>query len=177
MGWLSDKLFGKKKRINQNKINTYMEPFNNMVNEQEGIFRDMMDPNSVMNVKNENFLRQNTFDMANLQNRNTSSMGIMNNMSPAQILAQNQANTNRIAGNFGSQMHGIRQDAYNQGLLGLQNVMGWRKGEGERLANAHINQINAHNARRASRMNMTTGLLGSALGFAGNFIPQKVQQV
>ena len=50
MGWLSDKLFGKKKRINQNKINDYMAPYGKMIDEQEDISRQMMDPNSLLNL-------------------------------------------------------------------------------------------------------------------------------
>ena len=67
-------------------------------------------------------------------------------------------------------MQGLLQGQYDSGLANLQNVMSMRKGEGERLSNAHINTVNAANARRQSNMNMTTGLIGSALGFAGNFI-------
>ena len=42
----------------------------------------------------------------------------------------------------------------------LGNVMGMRQGEGERLSNAHIQQVNAANARRQANMGMGMGLLG-----------------
>ena len=56
MGWLSDKLFGKKKRIDQNKINDYMEPYSKMIDEQEDISRQMMDPNSQINMRMRNLM-------------------------------------------------------------------------------------------------------------------------
>ena len=97
---------------------------------------------------------------------------MMNNLSPAQQMAQQQQMSNRTTGQFGQQMDSMFQNQYNQGLSGLMGVSQMRKGEGERLSNAHIQKVNAHNAARQSRMDMTTGLIGAGLGFAGNFIPK-----
>ena len=40
--------------------------------------------------------------------------------------------------------------------------MGARQGEGERLSNMHLQQVNAHNARRQGNMNMAMGGIQAA---------------
>ena len=170
MGWFSDALFGKKKRINQNKINSHMEPYNNMANEQERIAREMMDPNSPLNQRQRMQMRRENFDMLGQQNQMAMQNAYMTNLSPAQMMAQQQKANNQSQGLLGQSMGNMFQNQYQSGLANLQGVMQHRKGEGERLAQAHINEVNAHNARRNANMQMTAGLVGSALGFAGNFV-------
>ena len=50
MGWFSDAIFGKRKRLDQSKIDDYMAPSRNMFNQQMDIAQDMMDPNSTFNI-------------------------------------------------------------------------------------------------------------------------------
>ena len=172
MGWLSDKLFGKKKRIDQNKINSYMEPYRKMIDRFEGIAEDQMDYDSVMNrTARQRFMGQ-SYDMLGQNQNMLAQTAMMNNLGPAQMMAQQQQMANRTTGQFGAQMDQMYQNQYNQGLAGLMNVSQMRKGEGERLANAHIQSVNAHNARRQSRMGFASGLLGMGLNFGANFIPK-----
>ena len=63
MGWLSDSLFGKKKRIDQNKINSYMEPYTKSIDRFEGIANQQMDYDSVMNRTQRGRFRENSMDM------------------------------------------------------------------------------------------------------------------
>ena len=49
MGWLSDKLFGKRKKLDTDKIQDYMKPTQDLMDEQISMARAMMDPNSEMN--------------------------------------------------------------------------------------------------------------------------------
>ena len=171
MGWFSDALFGKRKRINQNKINDYMTPYTTMIGEQEDIARDMMDPNSRFNLQQQQQLRNNQMDLVASQNQGLMGMAAMTGMSSGQAGMQAASNMNTARAQMGGQFAAMNNQQYNQGLGLLQNVMSMKKGEGERLANAHIQQVNAHNARRDANMQMTAGLDGSALGFAGNFKP------
>ena len=166
MGWLSDKLFGKKKRIDQNKINSYMQPYTKMIDRFEGIADDQMDYDSVMNRTARNRFMNQSYDMLGQNQNQLQQTAMMNNLSPAQMMAQQQQMANRTTGQFGTQMDQMYQNQYNQGLAGLMNVSQMRKGEGERLANAHIQSVNAHNQRRQGRMGLATGLLGMGLSFA-----------
>ena len=171
MGWFSDALFGKRKKIDQNKVNSYMDPYNKMLNEQEDIARQMMDPNSQLNRGRQDMLRQNSYDMLGEQNQNLMQNAYMTNVSPAQMMAQQTQMANQQQGQFGGQMQGLLQGQFDQGNANLGNVMSMRKGEGERLSNAHIQTVNAHNARRQANMDLTVGLVGTALGAAGSFMP------
>jgi hypothetical protein len=172
MGWLSDSLFGKKKRIDQNKINDYMVPYNNMLNEQEDIARQMMNPDSMLNMRQKNMLSRQNFDLLGQQNQNLLQNAYMTNMSPAQMMAQQSSQNNQNAGMFGQQMGGLMQNQYSMGNQNLQSVMQMRQGEGERLSNMHIQQVNASNAARQSRMGFASSLLGMGLNFGANFIPK-----
>ena len=151
MGWFSNALFGKRQTIDQNKINDYMERYGDMINEQEDIARAMMNPNSQLNQNRQNMLRAQSFDMLGQQNQSLMQNAYMTNLSPAQMMAQQQSMANQNQGQFGQQMQGLLQGQYDSGLANLQNVMSMRKGEGERLSNAHINTVNAANARRQSK--------------------------
>ena len=110
-------------------------------------------------------------DLVASQNQGLMGMAAMTGMSSGQAGMQAASNMNTARAQMGGQFAAMNNQQYNQGLGLLQNVMSMKKGEGERLANAHIQQVNAHNARRDANMQMTAGLVGSALGFAGNFIP------
>ena len=165
MGWFSDLLYGERAKINKDKLNSFMEPYLKMITEQEDIAKQQMDPNSLLNQNMMNQMRGNTFDLANEQNNqimeNLASSG-GGGVAPAQMIAAQQANSNVTGGNFANQMQSFLSNQFNTGISGLLNVANMRKGEGERLSNMHINEVNAHNARRQANMDMTTGLLGSA---------------
>jgi len=169
MGWFSDALFGKKKRIDQNKVNDYMAPYTTMIGEQEDISRSMMDPNSRYNLQQQQQLRNNQMDLVAGHNQGLMGMAAMSGMSPGQAAMQARGNMNTSRAQMGGQFSSMANNQYQQGLGLLQNVMSLKKGEGERLSNAHIQEVNAHNARRQANMNMTAGLVGSALGFGGSF--------
>ena len=94
------------------------------------------------------------------------------------MMAQQNASSNRMLGQFGQQSEQMLTSNYNQGLLGLQNVMGMRKGEGERLSNAHIQQVNASNARRQANMSMTASLAGAAMSaFSDERLKENIELV
>ena len=144
-----------------------MEPYNKMIDEQENIARQMMDPHSELNRNRMQLMKKNQFDMLGQQSQDAMQQAYMMNVSPAQMIANQAKMRNQSMGSLGAQFSGLLGQQYNQGLGNLQNVMSLRQGEGERLSQAHINKVNAHNARRQSRMNMTTGLLGTAVSAFG----------
>tara|TARA_Y100000401_G_scaffold15199_3_gene10311 strand:+ start:814 stop:1530 length:717 start_codon:yes stop_codon:yes gene_type:complete len=163
MGWFSDALFGKKKRIDANKINSYMSPYNQLIDEQEDIARQMMNPNSRINMQQQQFARQNAMDLAATQNQGLMGAAAMGGVSAGQAAMQARSNMNTARAQLGAQFGQMQQGQYASGLGLLQNVSGMRKGEGERLSNMHIQQVNAHNAARQANMQMTAQLAGSAM--------------
>ena len=165
MGWFSDKMFGKRKRIDQNKINDYMAPYGKMIDEQEDIARQLMDPNSLLNMSQMNMLRENQMDLLAQQQQGLQASGMIGGLSPAQIQMNQNKIANQTLGQLGNQFDQLNRANYSQGLMGLQNVMSMRQGEGERLSNMHIQEVNAANAARQSNIGNFTGLLGMGLEY------------
>ena len=167
MGWFTDKLFGKRKTIDNNKLNSYMEPYLKMINEQEDIFKQQMDPNSLLNQTMQNNMLQQNLDMQSQQNLGTQATASMQGVSPGQItqMLHNQNTSSR--GQFGNQMQNFMTGQFQAGLGGLAGVAQARKGEGERLSNQHIQKVNASNARRQANMDMSMGIAGSLMGLPG----------
>ena len=168
MGWLSDKLFGKRKRLDTAKINSYMRPYRDMVDEQEDISRQMMDPNSALNQsqRQDMFSRQN--DMLAQQQQQMSKFGAQTGMSPAQLMMQQRMAGHNMRGDFGMQSRDLFRQQYGQGLGLLQNTMMQRQGIGEQQANVYMQKINASNAARQANMGMMTQLAGAAIGAASD---------
>ena len=164
MGWFTNQLFGQRQRIDPSLLNSYQEPYLKLVNEQEDIARQQMDPNSLLNQTMQNNLQQQQGDVLAQQNLNTQSTASMQGVSPGQIsqMLQNQNTASR--GQFGNQIQNFMTGQFERGLSGLAGVAHARRGEGERLSNQHIQEVNAHNARRQGNMDMTTSLFGAAMG-------------
>ena len=163
MGWLSDKLFGKKKRLNFKKINEYYKPYTSIMNQQGQIAQDMLNPNSALNRLRQDFLRNQQSNIVAQQNQGMLKFGAMSGMSPGQILANTQANNASARGNLGVQFNQLLFDQYDRGLGLLGNVGQQQLGEASRLSGQDMAQVNAHNARRNARMGTFTNLLGMGM--------------
>ena len=170
MGWLSDSLFGKRKKMNIDTINEYYKPYASIINQQGDIANQMLDSNSLLNQQRQGMLRNQAFDMAGMQNQQTMKMGAMTGMSPGQMLANTGANDARARGELGMQFNNLLSSQHDRGLGLLGQVGQARKGEAEREAGQYMAQINAHNARRNSRQQMGMDAIGMGLDFGSNFI-------
>jgi len=168
MGWFSDALFGKKKRMDPNKINDYMQPYVAMIDEQEMIARQMMDPSSRMNLQQQQQMRQNQYDAMGAQNQGLMAAAASSGMSSGQMAMQARQNMNTGRAQMGNQFQGLLASQNQMGLGMLGNVMQMRQGEGERQANMYMQEVNAHNARRQANIGMVTSLAGAAIGAASD---------
>ena len=163
MGWLSDKLFGKRKRLDSNKLNSYMEDYTKLIDKQQGISEDLMNPDSLLSINRQNLLKKSAYDMMGQQNQNLQSNANMTNMSQGQMMAQQRNQNNQMQGQLGNQLEQSNLNSYSQGLGLLGQVTGMRRGEGERQSNSYMQQINAHNQRRQGRMQMGMDAIGMGL--------------
>ena len=98
MGWFSDMLFGKRKKLDIGKIQGYMEPAQALVNRQVG-FSDMFtDLDSPFNRQYQGLLQ----NLAQTQGQQTGSnllkMAAMRNVSPGQALMQSSTAQNQAQG-------------------------------------------------------------------------------
>ena len=164
MGRLSDKLFGKRKQLDLDMINKYMAPTQQLINEQLGYGRDMMDPESAMNMQYRNFLQSQNQTAGQNIGSQVQKIGAMGGASSAQTMMQARMGMSNAMGSGQNTMMNFLQGQQQQGLGLLGGMTGMQQGLNENQANAYVQRINAHNAARSSRMNMLTGLAGAAIG-------------
>ena len=164
MGWFSDMMFGKRKKLDIDVMNEKYKAYTDFMGEQEGIARQMMDPKSMLNFSQQNFLRQNQYDFANMQNRQLQKVGAMTCMSPGQTTANIMANMNTMRGDANRQFQEMLFNQYDKGLGLLQGVGQMKLGEANRQGDLYMAQINAHNARRQANMQLGVDAVGMAVG-------------
>ena len=167
MGWFSNALFGKRKDLDTNKLNQYMQPTQDLVNEQIGYGRDLMDPNSQMNMAYKNHLMGQARTQGADIGQQMQKMSAMSGASPAQAMMQARMGMSQAGGQAGGNLMNWMQGQQQAGLGLMGDMTGMQQGLNENQANAYVQRINAHNAARSSRMNMLTGLAGAAIGGLG----------
>ena len=164
MGWLSDKLWGKRKSLDMDRLNQYMQPTQDLVTEQIGYGRDMMDPGSQMNLAYKNHLMSQARTQGADLGSQMSKIAAQTGISPAQAMMHARMGQTQIAGQSGGNLMNWMQGQQQAGLGLLGSMTGIQQGLNENQANAYVQQINAHNARRAGRMNFMKDLAGMAIG-------------
>jgi hypothetical protein len=163
MGWLSDKLFGKRKSLDLDKLKDYMAPTQGLVNEQLGMSRDMMDPNSLMNLGMRNFMTSRAATQGAQTGSQVQKLGAMFGASPAQTMMQARMGMSDAMGGVEDNYLQWMQGQQQQGLGLMGNMTGMMQGLNENEANAYVQSINAHNAKRAGRVGFATNMLGMAV--------------
>ena len=164
MGWFSNALFGKRKDLDTNKLNQYMQPTQDLVNEQIGYGRDLMDPNSQMNMAYKNHLMGQARTQGADIGQQMQKMSAMSGASPAQAMMQARMGMSQAGGQAGGNLMNWMQGQQQAGFGLLGDMTGMQQGLNENQANAYMQQINAHNQRRGSRQNMFKDLAGMAIG-------------
>jgi|6_EtaG_2_1085325.scaffolds.fasta_scaffold04608_2 hypothetical protein len=183
MGWFSDALFGKRKQLDTNRLNQYMQPTQDLVTrgvgqaqEMSQLGRDFMDPLSQQNQQYRGMITQNALEMGAQGGRQAASFGAQQGVPQGIAQMQSQVAAQKplqgLNDQFQSFMMGNRQQGMNAlgqgaGLLGQSAEM--QQGLNENQANAYMAQINAHNQRRQQNMAMTTQVVGAAIGAASDF--------
>lgn len=169
MGWFSDALFGKRKRMDPNKVNDYMVGYDRMVGEQEDMARQMMDPNSAINRQQQHMMRNQSMDAIGAQNQGLMGMASMSGMSSGQASMQARQNMSTGRAQMGEQFGNMLQSQHAGGMDLFSRAMQGQQQIGERGAQMYMEQINAHNAARQQNMSMATQLAGAAMsmGAAG----------
>ena len=166
MGWLSDKMFGKRKALDTDKLNAYMPPTQNLVNEQLGSYREMMDPNSSMNMQMQNMMQSNASTQGAQIGSQMSKMAAQTGMSPAQAMMHSRMAQKDATSGLNDQYMQYMQRQNQTGLMGMGNMTQMQQGLNENEANAYVQKINAHNAKRAGRVGFATSLMGTAISAA-----------
>ena len=166
MGWLSDKLFGKRKRMDINHINNLMKPTQDLITGQIDTAKQMQDPNSMINMRMRNLMSQRSAETGAQTAQQMQKMGAMSGMSPAQAMMQQRMAMNQAMGGVNNQWQQGLQNQFSQGTGLLSGMIGEQRQMNEGQVNAYMGQINASNARRQSNMNMGMQIAGN-LGIPG----------
>jgi hypothetical protein len=166
MGWLSDKLFGKRKSLDLDKLKDYMSPTQDLVNEQLGMSRNMMDPDSLMNMGMRNYMQSQASTQGAQIGSQMNKMAAMTGASPAQAMMQARMGMSGAMGGVEDNYLQWMQGQQQQGLGLMGNMTGMMQGLNENEANAYVQKVNAHNAKRAGRVGFATGLMGTAISAA-----------
>ena len=164
MGWASDKLFGKRKTLDLNHINSLMAPTQGLIDEQLGMSRQMMDPNSSINMRMRNLMAQRASQTGAQAGQQMMQMGASRNVSPAQAMMQSRMAQNNAMGGVNTQWKEGLQNQFSQGMGLMGNMTQMQQGLNENQVNAYMSQINAANARRSQNMGMGMSVLGGLMG-------------
>jgi hypothetical protein len=164
MGWFSDALFGKRKRLDQSKLDDYMSSTRQLIEQQKGIAQQMLDPNSQMQQEQRALMNQQYSDQTAQQNMDLQATAAMRGVSPGQAMQMQRGNMNQSRGQFGGMMADLSMQQQSGGLNLLGQMTGWQEKMDSNRANAYMQQINAHNQRRAGNMSMAGSLLGGVIG-------------
>jgi hypothetical protein len=182
MGWFSDALFGEKKRIDPEIVGGYMEPYDLMVDDLVDEAAQARDPQSLRNRNLLGQLKSGMYDQLATSQQNIGAMGAQTGASAGQTQMNLLANQANARGNFGMQETNFLNQQYNTGMSLFDRAMQARRGQGERMSNMYIQDVNAHNQARQNNMQMVTDLAGTALtgglmGYFNNLAPTTTQNL
>jgi hypothetical protein len=174
MSWLGDKMWGSKSSIDLNQIREYMAPTQGLVDEQVGISRQLMDPQSAINMQMRRMMAQRASETGAQTAQSMSQVSAMRNVSPGQAMMQSRMAQNQATG--GVNQHWLQgvQNRFGQGVGLMGDMTGMQQGLNENMANAYIQNINAANAARAQRQGMTMGLVGAGLEFGASSLASSI---
>ena len=164
MGRFADKLFGKKAKLDLNRIADFQSGTQGLVTEQLGLSRQLMDPNSAINQQMSNMMAQRANQTGANIGVQMNKMGAMSGVSPAQAMMQARMGMHNQMGQGNQNWMQNLQGQFSQGLGLMGNMTGMQQGLDENLANAYVQDINARNQARARNVGNMFGLVGAAMG-------------
>tara|TARA_R100001082_G_C4361368_1_gene159536 strand:+ start:1791 stop:2387 length:597 start_codon:yes stop_codon:yes gene_type:complete len=136
---------GGPQNIDMNRINSYMAPTQNLVNEQLGLSRGLMDPNSDINQTMKRLMAQRAQESGAQAGSQMMRMGAMKNLSPAQTMMQARMAMNSATSGVNQNWLNSLNARMGQGLGLMGNMTQMQQGLGENQANAYLANLDAQN--------------------------------
>lgn len=151
----------KPEKVNIEKIQEYQAPTQALVDEQLGISRGLMDPQSAINQALKNMLEKQGYQMSALGMSQMGKLGALTGMSPGQIAMQQRIMSNQALGTSMANLNQRLQDRFGSGIGLLGSSIGVQRGLDENLANAYLTNLGIENEYGSSTAaGMGSGLLG-----------------
>lgn len=164
MGWASDALYGERTPLDINKIKNFMKPTQDLVSEQLGLSRGLMDPNSTINLTMKRLMASRAAETGAQQAMNMRRMAAQGGVGSGQAMMNAKQSMNQSMGNVNQNWLSGLQGQFTQGLGLMGNMTQMQQGLNEQLANVYVSQVNAANARRASNKASTEGFVQGLFG-------------
>lgn len=148
-------------KVDIGKIKEYQAPTQALLDEQLGISRGLMDPQSAINQRLRNMLKGQGYEMSALGMSQMSKLGAQTGMSPGQIAMQQRIMSNQALGNSMANLNQRLQNRLDSGIGLLGSSIGVQKGLDENLSNAYLTNLGIENQYGSSTVSgMGSGLLG-----------------
>ena len=151
----------KSKALDINNIRDFQAPSQNLIDEQVGVGRGLMDPQSQINAQLKSMMVQNMMNAGAQAGQQASKLGAQMGVSPGQVLMQQRQAQNQATGSVNNQWLQQLQSRMGQGIGILGNMTQQQQGLDENLANAYVQNTNQYNQQQASQ----AGMMGE--GMAG----------
>jgi hypothetical protein len=177
MGWLSDKLFGKRKRIDTAHIDRMMAPTQDLITQQKEFGTQMMDPKSAINMQFRRMMAQRSAETGAQSAQQMQKMSAMHGISPAQAMMQQRMAMNQAMGGVNDQMLQNQQSMWTQGAGMLGAMINPQSQMNQGQVGAYTGQINASNQRRAGNMAFGQQALGALIGASDKRLKQNIKLV
>ena len=149
-----EKLFGggdDMQKLNLDAIRKFQAPTQGLIDEQLGISRQMMDPQSAINMQMRNLMAQRASESGAQVGQQMQKLGAMRNMSPAQAMMQSRMGTNQAMGGVNQQWMQNLQNQFSKGTGLMGSMTQMQQGMDENLANAYVGNVEAENIQRAQQ--------------------------
>ena len=143
--------------IDENKIKGYQAPTQGLVNEQLGLSRQMMDPQSAINLQMRKMLAQRSSESGQEVGSQMMKMGAMRNMSPSQMMMQSRMGQNQAQSGVNDHWMKSLQERFGQGMGLMGNMTGRQQGLDENIGNAYVQNIGAENQFKLNKSSNTMG--------------------
>jgi hypothetical protein len=170
---LSDSLFGSKASLSLADIERYQKPTQTLVSEQLDISRQLMDPESMINMQQRNLMAQRASQTGEEVMGASSRLAAQTGMSAGQAMMQQRMGMNQAMGGVNQQWSQGLQSNFGSGMGLMGQMTTQQQGLDENMANAYIQKIAEKNARRQQNFSNFMGLAGLAVGGWGAALKAK----
>ena len=154
------------KYVNPGQIAKFMRPSQDLISEQLGTSRQLMDPRSQINQTMKDLMTQRAAETGQQQMGMMSRMAAQTGMSPGQAMQQAREQMSGAMSNVNQDWMSGLQGQFSQGLGLMGNMTQMQGGLGEMYSNAYLSRVGQNMARKKKKW-YERGVLGQAYNVLG----------
>jgi len=154
-------------QLDVNKLRGMQGKTQGLIDEQIGLGRNMMDPNSVINRQMRDMMAQRASETGAQTGSQALKIAAMKGVSPGQAIMQQRMAQNQASGSVNQNWINQLQQRFGQGLGVMGNMTQMQQGMDENLMNAYMANVQAQNQGQASGGG---GAMQGLMGIASQFM-------